>query len=214
MCSEGFHNCGVNETCNTDSSTQSFSCSGSDKAVMSSPYPSPSPSVVDAMSSLLLSSSMVVSSIPMSSSPVISASIIETESSNEFFQSSAPHGYSSSAELVQTDYLTTSVNSTTVGPYSTAVVSPSPSPITALPEECAGEFCLTTQNCSLVCDCPRCICADGWSWSGSSSTGNCIMASFGQNVCSDDGFIGLKWPSVTAGSVISIPCCSFGQKCE
>ncbi len=54
------------------------------------------------------------------------------------------------------------------------------------------------------------MCSEGLSLSGN----DCVVPSLGQNVCDDDEFIGLKWPSAIPGSTVSIPCCSVGEKCK
>ena len=195
MCSEGFHNCNENETCAINSIAQTFYCysmsPATSSALIMDGAVSPSPTV-------FLSSSDISQQTSQYTYPSIDVmqSLINPSPS-------LPH---TNTETNGNKYTSPSLYSPTI--------SPTPSPVITLPGECGNKICPVTQFCSMACDCPYCMCSEGLSWAGNASMGSCVVSSLNQAVCSDDGFIGLTWPTVTAGSIIAIPCCSSGNQCK
>ncbi len=237
MCSEGFHNCNENETCATNSTSQSFYCyviSATSSALIMDGAVSSSPNVFLSSSDIAISSSNVQYSESSDFSDISSSNVQYSE-----VMSSSEFGDISKQSLVMTmtsqftypsiDMMQSLINPSPSLPHTNTetngnkytfpsiyspTISPSPSPVITLPGECGNKICPITQFCSMACDCPYCMCAEGLSWAGNASVGSCVVPPLGQTVCSDDGFIGLTWPTVNAGSMIAIPCCSSGKQCK
>ena len=233
VCSEGFHNCGPNETCITDSKTQSFSCSDGEFTSSLSSIPLEvftssafySSSLIEMASSMFLYSSVIIPTPNL----LIDESTVIVETSSSLFFSALPTPKPSYSTLEQsTVHSETSqskkgteqpkVSSLTVGQVNSTVyeayVTPSPTTLIGVPVEmCGSEICKPALSCVSYCECPTCVCQEGLAWTGNNSN-PCVTFTAGLATCMDDGLIGISWPTVLPGSTITLPCCSTGDECE